>query len=74
MPSLPPLPSRILVRYSGDLSTKARATRQRFATRLTRNLKDALGPARKGANVTRTRDRIIIEVAAPIDPRPLTHV
>jgi thiamine biosynthesis protein ThiI len=74
MPSLPPSSSRILVRYSGDLSTKARATRQRFATRLTRNLKDALGPARKGADVMRTRDRIVIEVAEPIDPRPLTHV
>ena len=66
--------ARILVRYSGDLTTKARATRQRFATRLARNLKDALGDARKGATVTRTRDRILIDAPAPIDPAPLTRV
>jgi thiamine biosynthesis protein ThiI len=66
--------SRILVRYSGDLTTKARATRQRFATRLVRNLKDALGPARPSASVTRTRDRIVIELREPIDPGTLTHL
>jgi thiamine biosynthesis protein ThiI len=66
--------SRILVRYSGDLTTKARATRQRFAARLVRNLKDALGDARRHAAVIRTRDRIVIELEKPIDPTPLTHV
>jgi thiamine biosynthesis protein ThiI len=65
---------RILVRYSGDLTTKARATRQRFATRLARNLKDALGEHRKHAEVIRTRDRIVIELPEPIDPAPLTRV
>ncbi len=78
--------SRILVRYSGDLTTKARATRQRFATRLARNLKDALGPHRKRAEVVKTRDRILIELpeavpgertgekGVPFDPLPLTRV
>lgn len=69
-----PFMPRILVRYSGDLTTKARATRQRFATRLARNLKDALGDHRKGAEVIRTRDRILIELPHAIDPTPLTHV
>ena len=66
--------SHILVRYSGDLTTKARGTRQRFSVRLVRNLKDALGEARRTSSVKRTRDRIIIETGEPIDPTPLTHV
>jgi thiamine biosynthesis protein ThiI len=66
--------SRILIRYSGDLTTKARATRQRFTARLTRNLKDALGEDRGRAEVVRTRDRIVIETREWIDPGPLTRV
>ncbi len=65
---------RILVRYSGDLTTKARATRHRFAARLTRNLKAALGPARRGARVVTSRDRIVIEVSQPFDVAPLARV
>ena len=66
--------SRILVRYSGDLTTKARATRQRFTTRLTHNLKDALGEAPGTSSLQRTRDRILIETSEPIDPAPLARV
>jgi thiamine biosynthesis protein ThiI len=66
--------SRILVRYSGDLTTKARGTRERFTIQLLRNLKDALGPVRREAVLGRTRDRIVIELPRPIDLTPLTHV
>lgn len=65
---------RILVRYSGDLTTKARATRRRFETRLARNLRDALGEVRPGTDLVRTRDRIVIQLPAPIDPGPLCRV
>jgi thiamine biosynthesis protein ThiI len=66
--------ARILVRYSGDITTKARATRQQFTKRLARNLRDALGPARSGARVTRTRDRIVIEADGAVDPAALARV
>ena len=70
------MPSRILVRYSGDLTTKARATRKRLETRLVRNLRDALGAERQRSEVVRTRDRILIEHAGPgaLDAAPLTRV
>ena len=71
---MPGTGSRILIRYSGDLTTKARATRQRFTTRLTHNLKDALGEARGSSTVQRTRDRIVIETSEAIDPMPLARV
>ncbi len=65
---------RILIRYSGDVTTKARATRRRFVLRLARNLQDALGPAGARARLKTTRDRILIELPEPIDPTPLSHV
>ena len=71
---MPGTGSRILVRYSGDLTTKARATRQRFTTQLARNLKEALGDARRSASIRRTRDRIVIEAGEAIDPEPLSRV
>jgi len=71
---MPGTGSRILIRYSGDLTTKARATRQRFTTRLSRNLKDALGEARGGCSLQRTRDRIVIETSEAFDPAPLSRV
>jgi len=71
---MPGTGSRILIRYSGDLTTKARATRQRFSRQLARNLGEALGAARRGASLQRTRDRIVIETAEAIDPAPLCRV
>ena len=37
-----PANALVLVRYSGDLTTKARPTRQQFSKRLAANVKDAL--------------------------------
>jgi thiamine biosynthesis protein ThiI len=70
----PKIRQRILVRYSGDVTTKARATRRRFVRCLARNLRDALGPAGPRAHLKTTRDRIVIELPEPIDPTPLSHV
>ncbi|MCZ6783592.1 MAG: tRNA 4-thiouridine(8) synthase ThiI [Proteobacteria bacterium] len=53
---------RILVRLSGDITTKAKATRKQFVRRLVRNLKDALKSAGAAGRVLRTHDRIFVEV------------
>jgi len=53
--------SLMLVRFSGDVTTKARATRKRFVQRLQRNLKDALKSEGVTSRVTRTHDRLLIE-------------
>ncbi len=59
----------ILVRYGGDLTTKARATRQQFTRRLVKNLEDALRSEGLPGRVIRTHDRLFVEVggAQPID-------
>ncbi len=52
---------RLLVRLSGDLTTKGRATRRRFVQRLVRNLGDALRREGVPYRVQRTHDRIYID-------------
>lgn len=52
---------RILVRFSGDISTKARGTRKRFVQRLKENLEDALRGAGHDARVERTWSRLVVE-------------
>ena len=54
----------LIVRLSGDLSTKARETRRRFVKRLLRNLRNALKTEGIAAKVVRTHDRIFVEIAA----------
>jgi thiamine biosynthesis protein ThiI len=51
----------MLVRYSGDVTTKARATRRRFIQRLGKNLKDALNSEGVASRLTRTHDRLFLE-------------
>lgn len=60
---------RILVRFSGDISTKARGTRKRFVKRLGENLADALRAAGHEARVERTWSRLVVETedAAAVD-------
>jgi thiamine biosynthesis protein ThiI len=53
----------MLVRFSGDVTTKARATRKRFVQRLGKNLKDALKSEGETGHVTRTHDRLLIETS-----------
>lgn len=52
----------ILVRLSGDLSTKARNTRKRFTTRLVENLSDALDSEGHTFEIERRWSRLAIEV------------
>ncbi|MEE3328098.1 MAG: tRNA uracil 4-sulfurtransferase ThiI [Myxococcota bacterium] len=53
---------RILVRFSGDITTKAPPTRRRFLTRMSRNLKDALRSKSIRHRMTRTHSRIYIDI------------
>lgn len=55
----------ILVRFSGDLTTKADATRKRFVTRLIKNLKDALQSEDCRHRIERTRSRLFVHVDRP---------
>lgn len=56
---------RILVRLSGDLSTKARNTRKRFTTRLVDNLSDALESHGHTFAIERSWSRLSVEVEDP---------
>jgi thiamine biosynthesis protein ThiI len=53
----------LLVRLSGELSTKGRETRKRFVIRLLRNMRDAFKTEGITASVVRTHDRIFIETS-----------
>lgn len=52
------VPRLALLRFSGDISTKARATRAQFVRRLVRNLRDALVAEGIEPDLRVTRDRI----------------
>jgi len=52
----------LLVRFSGDVTTKAPATRRRFLQRMARNLKDALKSEDIGFSLERTHNRFFIRV------------
>jgi thiamine biosynthesis protein ThiI len=56
---------RILARFSGDISTKARNTRKQFVKQLATNLKDALKAGGHGGRVERTWSRLTIETDDP---------
>lgn len=56
-----PIRRTILLRFSGEIATKAKPTRRRFEARLVRNVRDALRAAGVDAAVTRTRSRIFVE-------------
>ncbi len=68
------LPHLVLLRLSGELATKARATRARFETRLLRNLRDALASAGIEAQVRRTRSRLFVSTATPAALEVLARV
>lgn len=65
---------RLLVRLSGDLTTKGRATRSQFVRRLVRNLRDALRQTGVLHRITRTHDRIHVECAEPGQAETLARV
>lgn len=51
---------RILLRLSGEVTTKAKQTRRHFVTRLVRNVKEALATAGIEARVERRYERVIV--------------
>ncbi len=53
--------SVVLLRFSGDVTTKAPATRRRFLQRLGTNIKDALVSQGIDHRATRTHDRFFVE-------------
>ena len=54
---------RILLRLSGEVSTKAKPTRRQFVTQLLRNVRDALATAGVEAGVDRHYERIVVTTA-----------
>ncbi len=53
---------RIIVRFSGDITTKSAPTRKRFLTRMSRNIKNALSTASIENRVSRTHTRIFVDI------------
>ncbi len=51
----------MLLRFSGEIATKAKPTRTRFEARLLRNVRDALRDAGVAAPISRTRNRVFVE-------------
>ncbi len=51
----------ILLRFSGEIATKAKPTRTRFETRLLRNVHDALRATGVASRVSRTRNRVFVD-------------
>ena len=58
---MPPAQKTILLRFSGEIATKAKPTRTRFEARLLRNVKDALRAAGVAAPISRTRNRVFVD-------------
>ncbi|MBW2272407.1 MAG: tRNA 4-thiouridine(8) synthase ThiI [Deltaproteobacteria bacterium] len=56
-----------LLRYGGELTTKASATRRRFVKQLVKNLKDALASEGIPGRVERTHNRLYVETHGPGD-------
>ncbi len=58
----------LLLRYSGDLTTKADATRRRMTSRLIENLRASIKASGRKARVMRDRNRIFVEFEAGPGP------
>jgi len=63
--------SVVLLRFSGDVTTKAPPTRRRFLQRLRRNIKDALSSRGIDHVATRSHDRFFVEFPAHDEARAL---
>jgi len=56
------LPIRLLLRFSGEISTKAAPTRKHFISRMRKNIKEALKEAHIPARFDRSHNRLFIDV------------
>ena len=57
-----------LLRFSGDLTTKADATRRRMTSRLVENLRTSLKASGRKGKVLRERNRLFVELAPASSP------
>lgn len=64
----------VLLRLSGEVSTKARVTRQRFVTRLLHNARDALAACGARGRIERHHDRIFLHLDSPAAAEALARV
>jgi tRNA uracil 4-sulfurtransferase len=64
----------VLLRLSGEVSTKARATRRQFVVQLVRNVRDALASEGIAGTVERRHDRVLVETADARAPGLLARV
>ncbi len=74
MPSSADDTTLVLLRFSGEISTKARETRWRFVSQLLRNAGDALRSEGVAHKLTRRHDRVIVELAHPRGVSALARV
>lgn len=68
------LRTTVLLRLSGELSTKARATRRHFVGRLVRNLKDLLSSEGILGEVERRHDRLLVHLEDPARAPELARI
>jgi thiamine biosynthesis protein ThiI len=64
----------VLLRFSGEIGTKARGTRHQFQRRLLHNLKDAISCRDSEPSVRVSRDRIFVEMPRECAVDALTRV
>lgn len=55
-------PTLLLLRFSGDLTTKADATRRRMTSRLVENLRASIKASGRGGRVVKERNRLFVEL------------
>lgn len=60
----------LLLRYSGDLTTKADATRRHMTRRLVDNLRTSIKESGRPARVKQSRDRLYVELEPPTESGP----
>jgi thiamine biosynthesis protein ThiI len=64
----------VLLRFSGDITIKARATRHQFVRRLIHNLREAITAQGLRPRVRVAHNRIFVELPMGAPLEPLTHV
>ena len=62
----------LLLRFSGDLTTKADATRRRMTSRLVENLRASIKASDRSGKVLRERNRLFVSLDPATDPSQLT--
>jgi thiamine biosynthesis protein ThiI len=63
-----------LLRFSGDVGIKARATRRQFERRLIHNLRDAISSQGSSPRIRASRDRVFVELGSRSEVETLTRV